>query len=309
MSRSGSEPFRLSLTGAARATSWGRRRGRVRRLFQDVYVEAGAPITPAVLARGALLIAAPGSYVSHHTAARLWGGVVPDTDRTDVTSTKVRLRTTGILGHRVRGADQVTRLDGIPLTTPIKTFLDLGLYLDLVDLVVLGDSLVKKKRMTVPQLVRAADLARGPGSRRAREAAGFVRAGVDSPMESRLRMLIVLAGLPEPVVNHRIRRVDGSVRWRFDLCFPDVRLIIEYDGRQHADSDEQWHGDIGRREWMDENSWRIVVVVSNDLYRTPALTLSRITAAMRARGMVLPRLREDWRRYFPSRSEDLAHPA
>ncbi len=124
-----------------------------------------------------------------------------------------------------------------------------------------------------------------------------------------MRMLMVLAGLPEPVVNHRISWSDGSVRWRFDLSYPGVRLIIEYDGRQHADSTTQWHGDIGRREWMDENDWRIVVLVANDLYRTPALTLSRLRAAMRARGMVVPRLREEWRRFFPSRPEDLAHPA
>ncbi len=143
----------------------------MRRLFHDVYIEATAPITPAVLARGALLIAEPGSHISHHTAARLWGGVVPDTDRTDVTSSRVRLRTAGILGHRVRGADEVTRLDGIPLTTPIQTFLDLGLHLDLVDLVVLGDSLVKNGRTTVAALLGAAELRRGPGSCRARQAA------------------------------------------------------------------------------------------------------------------------------------------
>ena len=128
-------------------------------------------------------------------------------------------------------------------------------------------------------------------------------------MESRLRMLMVLAGLPEPVVNHRVYWADGSVRWRFDLSFPEFRLIIEYDGRQHADSTTQWRGDIGRREWLDENDWRIVVSGSSDIYRTPARTLTRITRAMRARGMAVPPLKEDWRRHFPSRPEDLAHPA
>jgi hypothetical protein len=302
-------PFRLSSGDAPRVTSWGRRRGRVRRLFHDVYVPATVPITPEVLARGALLIAEPGSYVSHHTAARLWGGIVPDSDRTDVTSPRVRLRATGILGHRVRAGAQVTVHHGIPLTTPVQTFLDLGLYLDLVDLVVLGDSLVKAGHLTIRELVDHASRRRGPGSRRARQAAGLVRAGVDSGMESRLRMLMVLAGLPEPVVNHRVYWADGSVRWRFDLSFPEFRLIIEYDGRQHADSTTQWRGDIGRREWLDENDWRIVVSGSSDIYRTPARTLTRITRAMRARGMAVPPLKEDWRRHFPSRPEDLAHPA
>lgn len=119
-------------------------------------------------------------------------------------------------------------------------------------------------------------------------------------METRLRMLIVLAGLPEPVVNHKILWPDGTVRFRFDLSFPDAGLVIEYDGWQHVDSKGQWSSDIGRREWMDGNGWRIVVVIAKDLHRTPGATLHRITAAMRDRGMRIPRLREEWRRHFPS---------
>ena len=128
-------------------------------------------------------------------------------------------------------------------------------------------------------------------------------------MESRLRMLMVLAGLPEPTVNHQIHCADGRVRFRFDLSFPEFRLIIEYDGRQHADNDSQWGSDIGRREWLDHNDWRIVVIVAKHIYRTPALTLSRICSAMRDRGMEVPRLKDDWRRFFTSLPEDLAHPA
>jgi hypothetical protein len=309
MPPSTSSPFQASATTDPQVTEWALRRGRFRRLFHDVYVSRDTTITPRLLARGALLLAEPGSYISHHTAARIWGGVVPDTSRTDVTSPRRRLRTGGILGHRVKERATVTSFGGIPLTSPEQTFVDLALYLDLVDLVVLGDSLVKGRRCTVESLLRLAEKHRGPGCRRAKRAARLVRAGVDSPMESRLRMLMVLAGLPEPVVDHRIRWPDGRVRWRLDLSFPDFRLIIEYDGRQHADSDVQWGGDLGRREWLDSNDWRIVVNVSRDIYRTPAQTLARITTAMRQRGMTVPPLRDEWRRHFPSLPEDLAHPA
>ena len=53
------------------------------------------------------------------------------------------------------------------------------------------------------------------GTRLALRAAGLVREGVDSPMETRVRLLIVLAGLPEPSVNHIVRAEDGSWRMRF----------------------------------------------------------------------------------------------
>jgi hypothetical protein len=64
-------------------------------------------------------------------------------------------------------------------------------------------------------------------------------------------LLLVLAGLPEPDVNFILRAPDGSWRRRFDLCYQGARLIIEYDGRQHAFDREQWSNDIARREELD----------------------------------------------------------
>ena len=101
---------------------------------------------------------------------------------------------------------------------------------------------------------------------------------------------------------------DGSLRYRFDLSYPQFRLVIEYDGRQHAESDRQWDGDIDRREWMDGDNWRIVIVRSKDIYNTPGQTLQRITSAMRAKGMAVPRLADEWRLHFPGRTGDVAEP-
>ncbi len=49
-------------------------------------------------------------------------------------------------------------------------------------------------------------------------------------METRLRLLLVLAGLPEPTVNVIVRGPDGEWLRRFDLCYPIFRLVVEYDG-------------------------------------------------------------------------------
>jgi very-short-patch-repair endonuclease len=261
-------------------------------------------------AYGALLLCDDNAAASHHTAARIWGGVVPDDGHVHLSIDGVRRKVLGIHSHRVKiGGQECSRLDGLRITTPSQTFLDLGGELGLVDLVVLGDSLVKAALVTPEQLVAAATTFRGRGQRLLRRAASLVRREVDSPMESRLRMLMVLAGLPEPTVNHTIRRQNGSVRYRFDLSYPDFRLVVEYDGRQHAESDRQWDGDIDRREWMDAEGWRIVVVRSKDLYNTPGQTLQRIISAMRDKGMAVPRLSDEWRLHFPGRMGDVAEPA
>lgn len=290
-------------------TAWDLESGRYRRLFRGVYVSSAIAVTPSVRARAAMLLVDPRSVASHHTAATMWGGIVPDDGLTHLTCVGRRPQVRGLKAHRPKAGQRGSILRGVRLTTPAQTFLDLSDDLGLVDLVVLGDSLVKAGRVTPKQLVAAAADFRGRSRRLARRAASFVRAEVDSPMESRLRLLIILAGLMEPTVNHTIRWPDGPVRFRFDLSYPEYRLIIEYDGRQHAESDAQWGSDVSRREWLDQEQWRLIIIRATDIYSTPALTLSRVIDAMRDKGMTVPRLSDEWRRHFSSRPDDVAEPA
>lgn len=304
----GNQPFRRSDLPEGLMTQWELRR-RHRLVFRGVYVRDEVEVTDEVRARAALLVAAEGSYASHHTAALLWGGVVPDDPDVHITSPGARAKTAGIIGHRAKRDQAVTTLRGIRLTTPEQTFRDLAQLLNLLDLVVLGDSLVKKQRCTPEGLVAMAAAAKGPGAAACRAAAAFVRAGVDSPMESRLRMLIVLAALPEPTVDHRIYDRWGGLVFRFDLTYLGYGLIIEYDGRQHAESSTQWEWDVSRDDQLDRWKIRRVVVLSKGIYNTPADTLWRIIDAMRDKGMTVPPLSDEWRRYFPSKPWDRATPA
>lgn len=302
------KPFRRADLPAGSMSEWQLR--RVHRLvFHGVHIHKDVELTPAVMAGAALLAAPPASYVSHHTAAVLWGGAVPEHPDVHVSSPGWRCKVAGICAHRAKSGQAVTLHRGIRLTTPVQTFMDLAQTLDLVDLVVLGDSLVKKGRCTTKHLVEGASKAQGPGVALARRAAALVRKGVDSPMESRLRMLIVLAGLPEPTVDHRIYDKSGALLYRFDLAYLGWGLIIEYDGWQHAGDQNQWETDVRRDEQLDNWKIRRVVVLSKHLYNTPAETLSRIITAMRAQGMTIPPLSTEWRRHFPSKPWDLAAPA
>ncbi|MGO4598987.1 hypothetical protein [Terrabacter sp. 2RAF25] len=297
------KPF---LRSAARHLSDGQLRRGYRTLFHGVHVSRQASVTVATLAEAGLLVAEPGSYVSHQTAARLLGGIVPADPNVHVTSPRIRVKGAGLVGHRRKVGQQVMTWGGLRITSPAQTFLDMAHCLTLVDLVVLGDSLVRHKRTTSAELVSRASAKSGPYSHLARRAASLVRAGVDSAMETRLRLLIVLAGLPEPEIDHRVHDHDGALLRRYDLSYLPFPLIIEYDGRQHAESDQQWLSDIGRDEVLDDERIRRLVIVSRDLYSTPANTLARITKAMRRAGMPVPRLRDEWRRHFPGRPGDLA---
>lgn len=120
-------------------------------------------------------------------------------------------------------------------------------------------------------------------------------------METRLRMLLVLAGLPEPLVNLVVRDEDGHWVVRLDLAFPQWRIAVEYDGRQHAESTVQWSRDVARRDWLDVNHWRLVVVLSAGIYVDPHATLNRVVAAVRAAGGRASIRSGEWERYFPGR--------
>ena len=280
--------------------------GRYQRLFFDLYVAAAIVITPLVRAKAALKVCPAGSQVSHFTAAELWGAVVPYQPLTHLSSPQpgVRSERRGVHSHRLSAHSHAVRFRGIRVSSPEQTFIDLACVLPLVELVVLGDSLVKANRTTVSRLVEAVKAWRGWGSRPALRAVGYVREGVDSPMETRLRMLMVLAGLPEPVVNHIQYDAMGGWARRFDLSYPDLLLVIEYDGRQHAESDKQWDHDIDRREGLDADGWRLVVIRSKGIYAEPRQTLERIADVMRAQGSrdVPRRFRGEWRAHFPGRA-------
>ncbi len=278
---------------------------RFQKVFYDLYVSSGIAVTPCVRARAALQISPDGAFVSHHTAAQLWGACVPHHPETHVSVIAGnRSERRGVRAHAALRGSELTTLDGLTITTPEQTFLDLARELSLVDLVVLGDSLVRLGRTTPDALLRMARQQHGRGAKLARRAAGYVRSGVDSPMESRLRMLIVLAGLPEPVVDFHLLDERGRVVMRFDLSYPELKLLVEYDGRQHAEDDAQWNRDVERRELLDELGWRLLVVRANDIYADPGRTLDRIDHALRSRGAAhLPgKLRPEWRQHFPVRA-------
>lgn len=274
-------------------------------LFYDVYVAANVPVTPVLRAQAALRVTPPGAHASHFTAAEIWRACPPEQALTHVTVPRdtVRPRRRGIRAHQNGLPVDVVSRYGVRLSSPAQTFLDLAADASLVDLVVVGDSLVREAGIRPGILVRAADQWAGDGARLARRAARLVRKGVDSAMESRLRMLIVLAGLPEPDVNVILEKSDGSWKMRFDLCYPRLKLIVEYDGRQHAEDDDQWGHDIDRREELDRLGWRIIVVRSKGIYVEPERTLHRVLEALRERGARgLPRrFSSEWRQHFPGR--------
>lgn len=276
------------------------RSAEFRTVFAGVVVHATIPDTIVVRSRAAILLAPEGAIVSHFTAARLWGGRVPDNEWTHVSFMRdVRFRVRGIKPHRYRRRLDVRKRHGLEVTSPEQTFCDMARYLGLIDLVALGDSLVRKKRFSEDELVHYALAWSGQFSTEVVAAARLVRDRVDSSPETALRLLMVLAGFPEPDVDIHIRDADGNTRYRIDLGYRGVRLAIEYDGRWHDSPEQRELDELRRTELGVEEQWTFVIVTGDDLYQQTEDLVERLRAAARAAGVDIPkRASQAWRQHF-----------
>lgn len=281
--------------------SYGELRGpRFRTVFRGIYVTAGVAVDTEIRARAAVLLHPWSAFLSHETAAVLQGIPVPlspDVHLT-VTDRKDRRSRPGLRTHAGVESD-VHEVRGLRMSTGNQLFCELAQHLGLVDLVVAGDALVRAGRTTAEALAAAAAELGGTCAAHAQRAAAYVSPRVDSVMESRLRMLLLLAGFPAPLVNATVN--GDNVHYRPDLCWPELRLVVEYDGRQHRDDLDQWDHDIARREWFEAHDWVLLTVVARDVFQRPDETVRRVHDAWVRRGGRRFDLRDDWRAWFEVR--------
>ncbi|WP_265445642.1 hypothetical protein [Flexivirga meconopsidis] len=268
-----------------------------RQLIRGSYWKVGS--APSLVQQVRYLLGAlpAARFASHHTAATLWGAVAPMTSDIHLGTRKRRQSPhRGVRLHFFTHPPEVLTVNGIALTSPRQTFLDLAAHLELVDLLVLGDSLVRRARMVPAELAEFLADKHTAGAGKAREVAALVRCTVDSANESRLRLLMVSAGLPEPVVNHVVR--IGGRRRKLDMSYPKLMLAFEFDGRHHIERERQWEADILRREEVEAIGWRFIIITSTAMYAEPLAVLKRIVDAVQLASGVRLRISDGWRRHF-----------
>jgi hypothetical protein len=234
------KPFTLADARAKGLDRWHLQGSSWRKVGPATFVSARTDPTPRLQLEAALLRLPPGAVFSGLTAAWLHGLPVEPCDPIEV----IAPLTVGIaarVGMHIRrcelGKHDVVNAGGLPATSILRTVRDLCLRLQLVEAVVIADMALHLRRSTVATLSQWAGKSSGSqGVRRLRKVLEFVEPAAESPMETRLRMLLVLGGLPRPEAQVTIR--DGLRRTvgRLDLYYKDQRLGLEYDGGQHREN-------------------------------------------------------------------------
>lgn len=242
--------------------------------------------TLRAVCREYLTIAPTGSGFTHLTAARLWGMPLPwrlERDpRIHVLAARELPQPRGkwVVGHRAE--IEFVSLRGLPVVAPERAWIQLASVLTVDELVIAGDHLIKRKRpasSTVRLQEVVAGCRRTRGAVKVRLAVRDIRPRTDSPKESQLRLLIVRAGLPEPVIGHTVCDTDGSFVGTPDLSYIAERIGIEYEGDVHRTDRWTFRDDIERREQFESAGWRIIRVTEAHC-ESPAVLLARIRRAL-----------------------------
>ncbi len=255
--------------GALRGTRFGQ-------LTQGIWAVGPEP-SLRVRVAGALAVLAPETAATGCTGLQLYGVDVGPSDLlTFVTAHPHQVRRAGL---------RVVRRTGFvptgPIEPPARCFADADL--PLVELVIAGDWLLRLGLVTRAGLAAAVVPGRR-GSRTVVRAAGLVRPKVESPKETELRLVCVLAGLPDPKANFDVGDVSAWLG-RGDLVWPDFGVIVEYDGLQHLNDRRQWERDVVRLEQLARAGWVVIRVTADRLGRPRAL-VADVEQALRTGGWV-----------------------
>lgn len=202
------------------------------------------------------------AFFSHLTAAHILDLPLPAIDprpfHVTVPPDKSRGSRDGIAWHARPLTGDRTRSRGFPITTALRTWRDLGEMLGVPDLVAAADVMLRRRHCTMQELQATA------GIRHARKlsiAADLAHAGSRSPRESLFRVAMVEAKLPRPELNKDI--LDrGAWLGCGDFVWEGYRLIVDYDGQDHGDSDQR-HQDAATRNAYRLHGWQHLVITKH----------------------------------------------
>lgn len=278
-----SSPFRGSDAVAAGRIGKGALRGRrFVRLFPDVYVNAGVPLDLRVRAIAAYLNTDGRGIVAGWAAAELLGASCAPVDAVAeiVLSGSDRRPAPELRVHRFRPhPGEVRSVDGIAVTSPLRTAYDLARREPLLRAVTAVDALARIGRFSPDDVVALARRHPGVrGTRRIPRVVALADPRAESPGESRVRLAIVLSGLPIPVLQHHVGR------YRLDLAYPEAMLGIEHDGADHLTASRA-RRDLRREAELVRAGWELVHVGADNSMREIAILVSR---ALTARGVPTP---------------------
>lgn len=254
--------------------------GRLKPVYRGVY-RVGPVMAERAREMAAVLACGVGAVVSLASAGTLWKYLPPRVaeDPVDITVTRdARHRLPGIRARRARSLrpEEVGLLDGIPLTSPERTLLDLAGVLDPNELeraVALGERNGVVNLSVLASLLVIHPRHPGAGTLRALLQADAPPALTRSEAELRMLQLVRRSRMKPPTVNARLHGYEVDFLW------PTERLIVEVDGYAFHSSARSFMSDRRRDATLTAAGYRVVRVTWADIVETPEATVFKLAQA------------------------------
>jgi hypothetical protein len=240
------------------------------------------------------------SAASHATAFTFWQfpGFLPglEDQRIHISrpDTMAIPRRSGVIGHVGQFFDdEMVCVDGLLVTSRLRTWLDVARKTSVEELTVVADHLLRVPRpefeartepyATTEQLADMLDRHKGtPGIRKARVALEMARVGADSAPETRLRLALAQAHLPEPELNVPTELRSGVVR-QPDLGYHEYKVAVEYEGEGHSEA-AQVVRDIAKEEDYSRAGWLLVRISKRHMRHFALSAVAKVRDALLSRG-------------------------
>jgi REase_MTES_1575/AbiEi antitoxin C-terminal domain len=213
----------------------------------------------------AALAAGPGAVLSHRSAGALWGVREWASRRVEITVPRRRRARDGIVLHEtLLPPDETDEHEGIPVTTPARTLLDLAGLLDehqLARACERAEALRLGSRTSLQELIDRYPRRPGmPKLKRLVEEDRIVVTTTANDLERRFLTFLDANELPRPLVNEHI---DATVKP--DFRWTEQRLIVELDGFETHGTREAFERDRARDRKLTAQGWRVARITMRQL--------------------------------------------
>lgn len=265
----------------------------VRRVVRGVYAPAALEDTIETRCAAVRLVVSPHQVICDRTAAWLHEvevfGLTDGPALTPIEVCTLRGRpVTQISGVDGRTRDLQPRdlqeVNGLRVTTPLRTALDLGCALGKHRALGALDQFMRHHGLTRWEMRHELPrFARRRGVIQLRALIPLADPQAESPRESWVRLDVHEAGFPAPVLQHWIH-VDGVPVYRLDLAWPGHRVAVEYDGEEwHLRTEAQRRNDRTRRAWLRRHGWTVIVVDKHGVHDSEQHWIMELAEALRPR--------------------------
>jgi hypothetical protein len=272
-------PFTLAEATQHGITKFALRSPEWRHVFREVWVHRSLADSREIRLSAVCLILRGEAFVCGLTAAWLYGIDVQDRRGDQVwvghpTGYRPRVRAGMFVREITVDDSDLTSFGRVRITTQLRTAFDCARWLSLIEAVVVADYLAHAGFITSLELSAYARVHRGlRGCRQVARVLELMDDRSESPMETRLRLLLVLAGLDWLQPQYIVLDADRTFVARADLAFVAERVIVEYDGADHW---RQKRRDELRREAIRRLGWTVIVIGNEDYYDHPDNVVARV---------------------------------